>query len=354
MSFGIVGAAAAVSRIARATSPTGRSRTFGRDRSRSVDAVIANYAMEHLRGPVSYNTFSRSMTSSSEAVPAGASPSPRKAAADVPHPRLAVLMPAYQDQAALERSLQSLRQDGADFDAVVVDDGSKPPIRMPADLPFRVTLLRLAANRGITGALNFGLEHAAAEGYEYVARLDAGDISLPGRMAAQMAFLDHHADHAVVGCAAEYVDLEGRLLFVFRPPATDERLRRFQRYRVGLVHPAVMLRMRALQELGLYDERFTGAEDYELFLRLARRHKLANLPEIYIKYEINPQSLSARRFRQGIVRLRVLWHYFEPSSVHAYLGLARNVLLLFVTRGFVLRVKTAWARWQRVWAGSRK
>lgn len=260
--------------------------------------------------------------------------------------RLAVLIPAYNDQAGLERSLESLTRDGADFDVVVVDDGSKPPIQVPDNLPFRVTLLRLAANQGITGALNAGLAHIAGAGYTYVARLDCGDLSLPGRMAAQTAFLDANPGHALVGCWTEWVDPQGRLLFPFRPPTDDTDLRRFQRYRVGFVHSAVMLRVAAVEAVGRYDERYTGAEDYDLFLRLARRYELANVPKIYVKYEVNPRALSRRRFRQGIVRLRVQARHFEPHSAHAWLGFCRNVLLLFVTRGLVVKVKHWGARWR--------
>lgn len=264
--------------------------------------------------------------------------------------RLAVLIPVYDDQARLDRSLESLGNDGESFDVVVVDDGSAPPLEVPPDLPFRVELLRLERNRGITGALNAGLAHIVRAGhYAYVARLDAGDVSRPGRIAAQTAFLDAHPDHVVVGCSTEWVDLDRRLLFAFRPPTTDSELRRFQRYRVGLVHPAVMLRVAALEELGFYDERFCGAEEYELFLRLARRHKLANLPEVYVEVELNPGSLSAHRFRQGIVRLRVQAHHFDARDPHAWLGLARNLLLLLVSRGLVTAIKQRLARWRVSW-----
>lgn len=138
--------------------------------------------------------------------------------------RVAVLLPVYNDQHGLDRSLDSLRHDGAAFDVVVVDDGSEPPVRVPGDgrdLPFAVTLLRLPQNRGITGALNAGLACIEAAGHAYVARLDAGDLSLPGRLAAQTAFLDRHPEHAVVGTQTEYVDPSGRLLFHSHRPLTQ-------------------------------------------------------------------------------------------------------------------------------------
>jgi glycosyltransferase involved in cell wall biosynthesis len=262
-------------------------------------------------------------------------------------PRVAVLMPVHADQAGLERSLAALAADGGRFAVVVVDDGSTPPLRLPGGLPFPARLLRLEPNRGIVGALNAGLAEIAGRGFAYVARLDASDLSLPGRIAAQAAFLDAHPDHAAVGCAATFVDLAGRPLFVFRPPTSDAGLRRFQRYRIGFIHPALMLRLAALAECGGYDEHFSGAEDYELVLRLGRRWKLANLAEAYVKVEVNPRSLSARRLRQGLVRLRVQARYFEPRDPHAWLGIARNMLLLSVTRGFVLGLK----RWLERWGG---
>jgi glycosyltransferase involved in cell wall biosynthesis len=263
-----------------------------------------------------------------------------------PRPRLAVLIPVHNNQRGFERSLNSLCQDvTAAFDVVVADDGSEPPLELIERLPFSVVLLRLPHNRGIGAALNAGLARIAAEGYEYVARLDAGDISLPGRFAAQVAFLDRHPDHGVVGTYSQQVDINGRFLFVFRPPTVHDQLVRFQRYRIGLIHPSVMLRMRALLEVGFYSESYQGAEDYELFMRLSRVYKLANLPHVYLTVEINPQSLSARRFRHGLRRLQVLGRHFAPFSIHSYLGIVRNFMLLFVTRQLVLQLKKVHARW---------
>jgi glycosyltransferase involved in cell wall biosynthesis len=265
-------------------------------------------------------------------------------------PRLAVLMPVYNGQRGLERSLESLRDDGAVFDVVVVDDGSEPPIRVPSgdDLRFTVTLIRLPQNRGITSALNAGLEHIKATGYEYVARLDAGDLSLPGRLTAQAAFLDRHSEHAVVGTRAEAVDLKGRFLFYLRPPTEHEDLVRIQQYKSGFVHPSVMMRIAALLESGFYCEKYPGGEDYELFLRLAKTHKIGNLDEVYLKYEVNPHSLTAHRFRRGLSRLRLLVQHFSPFSVHAYLGIVRSVILLFVPGPVTFRLRRVIARWSSI------
>ena len=253
-------------------------------------------------------------------------------------PRLAVLIPVFNGQDALERSLASLRDSDERFDVFVVDDGSDPPISLPSDLPFSVRLVRLPKNGGVTKALNAGLAPIIAAAYDYVARLDAGDISLPGRFAAQMAFLDAHPDHAVVGSYAEFVDPHGKRLFVYRPATDYQALSRFLKWRNGLEHPCVMIRVACLVVSGLYDERYCGSEDYELWRRLDRNYKLANLPVVFVKKETHASQITARRFRSA-ARLRVQLRYFDPLSFIAYAGILRSLVALVTSQRLVLRAK---------------
>jgi glycosyltransferase involved in cell wall biosynthesis len=232
-----------------------------------------------------------------------------------------------------------LVQDDAQFDVFVVDDGSDPPIRIPPGLRYEVRLIRQDPNQGITAALNAGLASILAGGYEYVARLDAGDLSLPGRFAAQLAFLDGHSEHAAVGTAARYVDPGGYRLFDFYPPMSHGALLRMYRYRSGIVHPSAMFRVQALSDGGAYREKFAGGEDYDLFMRLSKTYKLGNLSTIFIVKEIRPGSITSRRLPIRISRLKLLMHYFDPWSVHSYLGIAFNTLLVFAPLALVLKAR---------------
>ena len=261
-------------------------------------------------------------------------------------PRLAVLIPVFNDQPGLERSLASLAQDGAQFDVFVVDDGSVPPARIPPDLPYEFRLVRQEPNQGITAALNAGLTRIAAGDYEYLGRLDAGDLSLPGRFRAQMCFLDSHLDHAVVGTATRYVDTEGGVLFDFHPPTRNDDLKRFLRYRAGLVHPSVMIRLDAIMACGGYRDKFQGGEDYDLFMRLGKSHKLANLKRLMVVKEVTSRSITSKRRMLLINRLKLLRHHFDPLSAHSYLGIAASLALMFVPRSFVLRFRHLLGRWR--------
>jgi glycosyltransferase involved in cell wall biosynthesis len=254
-------------------------------------------------------------------------------------PRLAVLIPVLNDQEGLERSLDSLAREEFNFDVFVVDDGSDPPISIPADLPYRVQLVQQTPNQGITSALNRGLAAIAEVGYEYVARLDAGDLSLPGRFAAQISFLETHPEHALVGAATQYVDSHGNFLFDYRPPTEHKSIMRFLRYRAAIVHPSIMVRTSALVACGLYRDKFARGEDYDLFMRLGQIYRLANLDATYVVMVITPDSLSSKRQQIIISRLQLLAWYFDFWSIHSYLGMAANVLGFLLPRPLVLRFR---------------
>ena len=266
-------------------------------------------------------------------------------------PRLAVLIPVFNDQKGLESSLQSLKRDGSEFDVYVVDDGSTPPISIPAHLSYEVRFVRQEPNQGITAALNAGLASIGQAGYEYVARLDAGDLSLPGRFAAQVAFLDGHPEHAAVGTATRHVDVAGRVLFDFRPPAEHGKVMRGLRYRAALVHPSIMMRVEAVQACGLYKNLFPGGEDYDLFFRLAKTYKLANLKRTYVIKEINPSSITSQRRKMLLGRIKLLMWYFDPRTVHSYLGIAVSGSLLLVPRGVIFGLRRWWACLQTYGSG---
>jgi hypothetical protein len=176
-----------------------------------------------------------------------------------------------------------------------------------------------------------------------VARLDAGDLSLPGRLATQIAFLDGHPEHAVVGAAIRHVDTRGNFLFDDRLPTQHDKIMSMFRYRPAVIHPSVMIRMDYLLTSGPYRDEFPGGEDYELLMRLGTQYKLGNVTEIFVVKERNPNSITANRRRLSLMsRLRVLWLYFDPWSIHSYIGMAINASFLMLPRSLVFKLR----RWR--------
>ena len=109
--------------------------------------------------------------------------------------RICVLIPVWNNQEGLLSTLEALARDEAPYDILVVDDGSQPPVSCGEQYGIhRTTILRLSENQGIENALNAGLERILGWGTSYVARLDASDLPVPGRIGKQAHFLDHHPD----------------------------------------------------------------------------------------------------------------------------------------------------------------
>lgn len=135
---------------------------------------------------------------------------------------VAVLIPAYNAHDDLLRTLMSLRED-TPVRVLVVDDGSTPPIAAPELPGLSVEVLRMPQNGGIERALAAGIDALAARGVRYAARIDAGDLAAPGRLAKQRAYFDTHPSVAGLGTWTQVVSRDGRPLFMLTPSAIRRR-----------------------------------------------------------------------------------------------------------------------------------
>lgn len=254
---------------------------------------------------------------------------------------IAVLLPVHNARSELHETLESLRGQDESFVCFVVDDGSTPAISIAEkDYDFPIQLITLESNIGITAALNRGLEAIVQRGFRYIARIDAGDIALPGRFAAQKRFLENNPAYALVSTAYEVFDENGHKMYRVFPPKNHEQIYRSLFYRNPILHPGIMFNA-AIFENGLrYDEKFRTGQDYEIIRRLSKTGKLANLPEILNRYQFSSSSITSSRKMRYVGRMRIQLMYFEPLSPHSYLGVLRSMLLCFVPFGFTHKIRS--------------
>lgn len=252
---------------------------------------------------------------------------------------ISYLIPSYNDQQALNRTLESIFQAEPLADILVVDDGSKNPV-MLGETPdgFRVTVFRKDQNAGLIAALNTGIEEIKKAGYKYIARLDSGDTVNRGRLKAQLEFLEENPDVGIVGTQMRAFDPEtDKTLFFITNPTSPEKASRKLRVRNSLAHPSVMIRTEAFEKAGLYDENFKYAEDYEMWRRIAKHYKVANLPEIYVNKEIVPHQITAQNRSRTILRkLKAQIKYFCPAHLACYIGIMRSLVSLIIPRGVLI------------------
>jgi Glycosyl transferase family 2 len=207
-------------------------------------------------------------------------------------PRLTVLMAVRNGERTVDEAIESiLGQTFTDFEFLIVDDGSTDgtPARLASYEDRRVTLVEHESQAGLARSLNRGL---ALTKSEYVARQDADDRSAPDRLARQVAFLDGHADVALVGTWYRKIDERGNVLARQQLPCDSTDLRWHLLYYSPFVHSAVALRRSALEGVGTYDEGLSYSQDYDLWCRLARRFAVANLGDYLVDYRVSPVSMT--------------------------------------------------------------
>lgn len=213
-------------------------------------------------------------------------------------PAVSVAMSVYNGERFLVPAIESvLAQTMGQFEFLILDDGSHDQSRIIAEAyAARDPRIRVIAreNRGLVISLNQLLDEARAP---LVARMDADDICLPDRFARQLAFFDAHADHGVLGSRTTDIDEAGRPypLDAGEHPLTHEELQ--HNIVAGgplLAHPTVMYRRDIVLAGGGYHQAFRHCEDYDLWLRLASRTRIANLPERLLQYRHYADQVSSR------------------------------------------------------------
>ena len=254
---------------------------------------------------------------------------------------VAVLIPVFNDHGRLAETVRSTDREEVPVVVVVVDDGSSPAIAIgDAVTPHEVVILRHPVNRGIEQALNTGLEYIRARGIPYVARLDNGDRSLPGRLTRQRAFLAANPSIHLVGSAVEWRDDDGRSRFTRVFPTTHEEIVDALHHTTALIHPSVMFRTAVLDTAGMYSIEYPAAEDLEFFWRIARRHRVANFPETLVITRFDPEGLSMRRRRQQLrSTLRIQLAYFHPARWTSWYGVAKTLGRFVIPYGWIVAMK---------------
>ncbi|MGN1020630.1 MAG: glycosyltransferase [Aristaeellaceae bacterium] len=188
-------------------------------------------------------------------------------------PEYSVLLSVYHRDTPqwFERAVDSMAgQSLPPREIVIVEDGALTEAlyaaeqRCIARYPSLVRIVTLPENQGLATAMNHGLAHCRCE---WIARMDADDVSAPARCEEELRLaMAEQAD--IVGC-----DCEEFLEDIAQPaakrlfPATHDELVRFSRRRTPFCHPAVMMRKSAVQAAGNYRDVYLH-EDYDLFVRM--------------------------------------------------------------------------------------
>ena len=219
--------------------------------------------------------------------------------------KVAVILPVYKKDKVeyMSKAIESIvMQTYREFHIYVGVDGS---VGDDINEYFKViesqeiiSIVRFEENRGLACVLNDLLDICFKEGFEYIARMDADDISEPSRFEKQVKYLDSHPDIDVVGGAIDEVDEKGnsrkkRIVY----PKTPEECRAFFAKRNPHAHPAVMFRKSFFEKAGCkYRPEYRQNQDTMLwFDGMMKGTQHANIPDVVLKFRMTDSLFKKRR-----------------------------------------------------------
>lgn len=241
------------------------------------------------------------------------------------HPLVSIIMPTHNRAAYLDKTIESiLSQEYSNFELIIINDAStddtEAVVKKSMEMDSRITYVRNETNLKIVKTLNKAL--ALARG-AYIARADDDDVWCDKeKLKNQIAFLEENTEYNLVGTGAIVVNERGEQLFRYLQPQTDSAIRNSILLGNPFVHPAVVFKKSILAETGFYDEKFTDAEDWEMWLRIGLRGKFYNLPTYSILRFYGSRGVSIKnRVNMARTRMMIIRKYKQnyPHYHKAYL-----------------------------------
>jgi len=219
---------------------------------------------------------------------------------------VSVLLPYRDAEETIGEALASVLAEDVVSEVVAIDDGSRDQgfSRVESMQDARIIHVR-TSGVGVAGALREGLQHARGD---VIARMDADDVSRPGRIAACAKLLARDSSIAVVACQVEATGevTEGMRAYVEWQNAivTREEHARAMFVEAPVCHPATTIRRSALESVGGFRDA-PWAEDWDLWLRLdAAGFGFVKIPEPMLSWRQHARNVTRRDPRCSIERLR--------------------------------------------------
>lgn len=232
---------------------------------------------------------------------------------------ISVIMSTYkEDERLLRESIESiLNQTYRDFEYIIIldypdNDVHKSVIEEYALKDDRIHFYINEKNMGLTDSLNRGLSLCHGE---YIARMDADDISLPDRLERQMKYLEkNHYD--LIGGITEMINENGSLLYSIKSVPTDpKKINKALRYSQCIAHPTWLGRKEVFEKNAGY-RHMPLCEDYDFTLRaVLNGFVVSNLNEAVLKYRMTSNSISRSNLFEQYLYMSYITNEYKNKGI---------------------------------------
>lgn len=213
------------------------------------------------------------------------------------------MMSVYNGEKYIEAAVKSvLSQTYEDFEAIIVDDGSTDNSLnlLQSFVDERIRLICHSLRQGLTASLISAIRQA--KGY-FIARHDADDLSSPNRIEMQLAYLESNPDYVCCGTWYNVIDSRGQNKEneVRHPPIDYLAIMRyFGRGWNAICHGSALFRATTYTQSGGYNARWKYAQDFDLWVRMGKLGKIANLSQELYYWRDHNESISTAHLQDQL------------------------------------------------------
>jgi glycosyltransferase involved in cell wall biosynthesis len=234
-------------------------------------------------------------------------------------PLVSVVMAVHNGADWILKSVESiLQQTYEHLELIVIDDGSVDDSAaiVNAIEDKRIRLFKNEKQSGLVYSLNFGISQARGQ---YIARMDADDISLPERISSQMAILQNDKRIVAVGGWITLVDENDEVIEQWEYPESTKMIMWNQFFNSGFAHPSTLFLASAFKKAGGYLTDHKYAEDFDLWSRLGEVGELYNIQKPLLLYRVHTSSIShSYDDKQTLARHKIstlhIKHYMKDQT----------------------------------------
>ena len=203
-------------------------------------------------------------------------------------------MSVYNGERFLKKAIMSiLAQTYKDFEFIIINDGSTDNSQQISDefkgKDQRIRLIT-RGNKGLIRSLNEGISLANGE---YIARMDADDVSKVNRFEEQLEYMLEN-NLAISGTWAEGIDTAGNRLNDMDYPPDVKKIRYFTLLHNPFIHSSVMFKKDIFDKVGGYNKYFKHIEDYELWTRIVFKYPAGNIRQRLLEYRFHEGQITQK------------------------------------------------------------
>lgn len=231
-------------------------------------------------------------------------------------PKISVIMPNYNCEKYISEAIESiLNQTFNDFEFIIIDDSSTDNsweiIQEYAKKDERIVALKNEKNLWVSKTRNKAINISK---WEYIALMDSDDISIINRFEIQVNFLDKNIDVGIVWGTMQIMDESWKVYSERKYNLKDEDIRKKLFRYSPFCHPLVMIRKNILDKSWFYNMDINLWEDYDLYFRIWKYSKFANLKYVLIKYRMSKTNSTTTKLKQ----MEIMTLYIRKKAVKNY------------------------------------